>query len=55
MTIMPIYKICPKCYRRYQWNPDTGMISCPYCSRKEISDGGIFGGILKKFAKNEKK
>ena len=31
MTIVPIYKTCPKCKKKYSWNPDVGKFNCPYC------------------------
>lgn len=32
MTMVPMYKICPRCKRRYYWNPDVGKMWCPHCS-----------------------
>ncbi len=31
MTMVPMYKKCPRCRRRYSWNPDAGQMWCPYC------------------------
>ena len=31
MTMIPMFKICPKCKKRYSWNPDVGKINCPCC------------------------
>lgn len=31
MTLVPEFKICPKCKKRYSWNPDVGEIWCPKC------------------------
>ena len=31
MTMVPMYKKCPRCRRRYSWNPDVGQMRCPYC------------------------
>lgn len=31
MTIIPIFKKCPVCGKKYVWNPDVGKIICPYC------------------------
>lgn len=31
MTLIPMYKVCPFCRRRYSWNPDAMQIRCPYC------------------------
>mgnify|MGYP004498740321 CR=1 FL=1 len=36
MTIMPMFKICPKCKRRYSWNPDARNMWCPYCGPLSI-------------------
>lgn len=46
MTMVPAWKICLKCRKRYAWNPDAGKMQCPRCSRR-LADlnriGGIFG------------
>lgn len=34
MTMMPIWKTCPRCHRKYDWNPDVGVRTCPYCMKK---------------------
>lgn len=31
MTMVPMWKTCPKCHRKYDWNPDVGKFNCPYC------------------------
>ncbi len=31
MTIVPMYKTCSKCHKRYSWNPDVGKFKCPHC------------------------
>jgi len=31
MTMMPMYKTCPKCHKKYSWNPDVGKMFCPHC------------------------
>lgn len=31
MTMIPMWKTCTKCHKRYEWNPDIGTIDCPYC------------------------
>ena len=36
MTMMPVYKRCPICLRKYSWNPDIGQLWCPYCGKKGI-------------------
>ena len=30
MTMVPEWKICPKCHRKYSWNPDVGKFRCPH-------------------------
>ncbi|MGO5053941.1 hypothetical protein ACTQ6A_15770 [Lachnospiraceae bacterium LCP25S3_G4] len=29
MTMMPMWKTCPKYHKRYSWNPDLGQMRCP--------------------------
>lgn len=31
MTMVPMMKKCPKCHKKYNWNPDVGNFMCPYC------------------------
>lgn len=31
MTMVPMWKTCPKCHRKYEWNPDVGKFNCSYC------------------------
>ena len=35
MTIMPHWKTCPRCHKQYSWNPDVGVMGCPYCMEKD--------------------
>lgn len=37
MTMVPMFKKCQRCKRRYSWNPDVGQMWCPHC--------GPLGGI----------
>lgn len=37
MTMMPMYKTCSKCKRKYSWNPDVGRMLCPYCGQLSVS------------------
>jgi len=39
MTMVPIYKKCPRCKCRYSWNPDVGKMRCPYC--KSLGQPGL--------------
>lgn len=32
MSLLPMYKKCRKCKKKYSFNPDVGRgLSCPYC------------------------
>ena len=31
MTMLPIWKKCPLCGKKYSWNPDVGKMWCPQC------------------------
>ena len=31
MTMVREWKTCPKCGKKYSWNPDVGQFRCPYC------------------------
>lgn len=31
MSLKTVIKKCPRCRKRYFWNPDVGQIFCPYC------------------------
>ncbi len=39
MTVMPIYKICPVCKKKYIWNPDVGISMCIECRIKRCNKG----------------
>lgn len=55
MTMMPIYKRCPKCKRNYSFNPDVGKMLCPYCGLFGRSSLG-YAGLRKKIkGRREKK
>lgn len=51
MTIVPMYKICPRCKRRYQWNPDIGKMWCPFCGPRTTLGMGDIPWIRKIFKK----
>lgn len=36
MTIMPQWKICPRCHKPYDWNPDVGVMRCPNCMKNDM-------------------
>lgn len=48
MTMAPIWKKCPQCHKKYDWNPDAGNFNCPYCRGLEKPMGGIFDTIFGK-------
>lgn len=29
--MVPMWKICPRCKKKYSWNPDVGQMWCPRC------------------------
>lgn len=40
MTMVPMYKTCSRCKRKYFWNPDVGKMWCPYCGPLSMSGAG---------------
>ena len=51
MTMLPMYKVCGKCGRRFRYNPgvgDMGVI-CPYC--KIPADISAKGSLLSEIRK----
>lgn len=52
MTMVPMYKKCPRCKRKYSWNPDVGKTWCPYCGLQGIPRARDLS--LKKIKKKEK-
>lgn len=52
MTIMPMFKICPKCKRKYSWNSDAGNMWCPYCGPFAVPT--IVHNLQKKNVNDEK-
>lgn len=53
MTIMPMFKICPKCKRKYSWNPDAGNMWCPHCGLLSVTT--IVNNLRKKKNVNDEK
>lgn len=49
MSILPMFKTCPVCHKKYSYNPSTGNlgIMCPYCIGKPADKSGVFGGKKK--------
>jgi len=48
MTIVPMWKICPKCHKKYDWNPDVGNFNCPYCHGLGVPGGGLLDKVFRK-------
>lgn len=48
MTMLSIWKKCPKCHRKYVWNPDVGNFNCPYCHGLGTQVGELVGSIFGK-------
>lgn len=48
MTMVPMWKKCPKCHRKYGWNPDVGNFNCPYCHGLGKPGGGILENVFGK-------
>lgn len=51
MSMMPQYRTCQQCGRRYAWNPSVGKMACPYCTGKahpESTLEKILGVFLRK-------
>ena len=40
MTIVPVFKKCPKCNKKYSWNPDVGRMWCPNCGPFSMPGAG---------------
>lgn len=57
MTLVPEYKTCPKCHRKYSWNPDVGKMFCPHCGRLGNSGSGksILDAVLDRKAEKRNK
>lgn len=54
MTIMPQWKICPRCHKTYDWNPDVGVIGCPYCIEKNMKYLKILRSLFGEKNKSDK-
>lgn len=52
--MVPIWKICPKCQKKYDWNPDVGIMTCPHCQRKKRRKS-VFKRIFSKYKNNDTK
>jgi len=36
MSLLPDWRICPHCHKKYSFNPDVGKFNCPYCSHPAL-------------------
>ena len=54
-ALWTMYKKCPKCKRRYSWNPDVGKMCCPYCRPFGVPGAGDIplNKILKKIMRKK--
>ena len=49
MTMLQTMKKCPRCKRKYAWNPDLGQgLFCPYCASMGVPAGSAFEEIMRK-------
>lgn len=48
MSMKPMMKKCPKCKRMYDYNPDVGVKSCPYCQGQTLQKIEKIQEIFKK-------
>jgi len=31
MSLLPDWRICPHCHKKFSFNPDVGKFNCPHC------------------------
>lgn len=48
MSLLPNWKTCPKCHKKYSLNPDVGHFFCPHCHGLGKGKENIFDKLLKK-------
>ncbi|MCR5587621.1 MAG: hydrogenase maturation nickel metallochaperone HypA [Lachnospiraceae bacterium] len=56
MTLVPEYRRCKNCGKRFSFNPDVGNIMCPYCGSlmgKKNFLSGLTNLGSKKSSKND--
>lgn len=55
MTMKAEYRICPRCKKKYSWNPDVGMMWCPTCGPELTEKVGknVLDFFFKKLGKKE--
>ena len=52
--MMPQWKRCPRCGKLYDWNPDVGVMKCPYCMEKDLKRVEKLKGIFGKKSSDKK-
>jgi len=53
MSFIPMEKKCPKCKKKYTYNPDMGQgLYCPYCAKFGLPPKNTLEDILRKKQKN---
>lgn len=40
MTLVPVFKKCPICKKKYSWNPGIGKMWCPDCGPMSAPGAG---------------
>ena len=55
MTIVLEIKKCPKCHKKYSWNPVLGSFSCPHCHGLGKGKESILDKIKKRFISGDGK
>ncbi|MDE7029264.1 MAG: hypothetical protein K2P63_04705 [Lachnospiraceae bacterium] len=40
MTMIPMYRKCPECRKKFLWNPDAGLLWCPRCGAFGVPGAG---------------
>lgn len=49
MSIVPMMKKCPKCKKKYSWNPDVMVgLYCPHCAEMGLPPQTTLEEILRK-------
>ena len=49
MSIIPMMKKCPKCKKKYSWNPDVMVgLYCPHCAEMGLPPQTTLEEILRK-------
>lgn len=55
MSLLPDWRICPHCHKKYSFNPDVGKFNCPHCGHPALGGkADISLKIQDPFEKGEK-